>query len=272
MPTSELVLLRDFSRTTILEFFPQCTSVEYLFEYLGELGAKSIVIEDRYVDRHFLDDYADYYSRTFNVPSAHCKRLHFFMLDAATLLEHLQTAHASAKGLREGGEALTAHYLGYVVRRPLDDASVGRTILRTYEPDSGRRNYTVVRDYDVHVMGLHLRVQGLAYQQQDGGAAVCASTALWSALQKVAKDEGERTPTPTNVTRAAGSPFPTSHGLGDDEMARAIAALGYSADRFATIDNHPLFRAQVASFLRSQLPVVLLLPGPPGPCDRGAPE
>jgi hypothetical protein len=186
----------------------------------------------------------------------------FFAGPTARLLSaHVRNGQASLDVRARKATKLQAEYLGYVCRRPVHEATLGRTVLKTYGDASGRRNYSVVRDYHVHVAGFVLKVRGLAYQQQDGGAAVCASTALWSAFQQVARMTGARTPTPICVTKASASPFPPSHGLGFDEMARAIATLGFGADEFARVDNPGVFCAQLLSFLRSQLPVVLFLAG-----------
>ncbi|MBK7583806.1 MAG: hypothetical protein IPI67_26885 [Myxococcales bacterium] len=228
----------------------------YLFEYLTDLGAHSILVETRYVDRHFLDDFVSYYARSFRAPPPQCSRLHFFTSSPEDLLARL---HAACNGQTESVEReLQEAYLGFVVVRPLDGASIGRTVLKTY-PIAGRRHYEVVRPYHVHLLGLRLRVDGLAYQQQDQGAAVCASTALWSALQRVARVAGYRTPTPSAITVAAKSPFPAQNGLTWTQMAEALNALGYVADVLEPSDNRDFFRAQMVACLRSQLPVILLL-------------
>lgn len=243
----------------ILKWFGASASAHYLAEYLQELGATTAVIEERYVDRHYLDDYVEFYARSFDAPQGQCARIHFFCLDEAGLEQQLRASCSSADDRKAAEELLQLAYRGFVVRRPLESAAMGRTVLATYPSDGRQRRYSAVRPYRVHLMGLPLEAEGLAYQQQDGGAAVCASTALWSAFQQTAKLCGQRTPTPAAVTRAAQSPFPAAHGLGDGEMARAIASLGYSADRFTPAGNTALFRAQMGSFLRSRLPVVFLL-------------
>lgn len=235
-------------------------SLEYLWGYLEAIHASSVICETHYIDRHFLDDFAHYYARAFRPPVSHCKRLHFFSASASDLDQKIFDAMTRSGGGRHGHEArIQEDYLGFVVKRPLASAPVGRTVLRTYPPDGGRRQYTAVRPYQVHLLGLTLSVDGLAYQQQDGGAAVCASTALWSALQRVARVAGHRTPTPSEITRASGTPFAASHGLDDRQMATALANLGYAADYFAPAENRPLFRAKLAVCLSSHLPVILLI-------------
>ncbi|MFC1642797.1 hypothetical protein ACFL5O_08955, partial [Myxococcota bacterium] len=229
--------------------------------YLDEgLKATAFIQEHHYADRHFLDDFSSCYARSFRAPAPFCCRLHFFRsLDAVGLEQLLLRSYSRDQAERTEAEGLLReYYLGFVVRRPLPGARFGRTVLKTY-PADGRRLYGVVRPYRVNLAGLRIEVEGLAYQQQDRGAAVCASTALWSALQRMAHIQGHRSPTPSAITKAAGSPYAASMGLTDDQMARALSALGYGADAFAPEDNRALFRAKLAAYLEGNLPVVLLL-------------
>jgi hypothetical protein len=253
-----------FSRDLIVGLFGdpsqpnQDAAVEYLASYLGDLGAKSALFEPHYVDRHYVDDFANYYSRSFRPPRAHCARVHFFSSPEAAIGSFFDEAYAVSSNAKKVAQSLEEFYLGFVVQRPLATAKIGRTVLKTY-PLAGGRHYQVLRPYRINLAGLRLHIQGLAYQQQDRGAAVCASTALWSALQRVAYVAGHRTPTPISITEAAASPFPASYGLNDLQMAAAIAALGYSADEFMPAENRALFMAKLQMCLDSQLPAILLV-------------
>lgn len=249
----------EFAEDVLSRLFGKEFAVKYLFEYLKELCATSFLLESHYIDRHYLDDYANYYARSFEAPSTACSRLHFFKtMRAGDLASLISSAYVSVAELQETEKKLQEIYLGFVVKRPLIGAAVGRTVLKTY-PGDGRRQYRVLRPYNVNIAGLKLCIEGLAYQQQDRGAAVCASTALWSALQCVAYRAGHRTPTPCAITAAAKSPFPASHGLNDGQIAEAISSLGYIADQFVPAENRLLFRAKLAASLNSQLPVILLM-------------
>ena len=256
---AEGLRFEDFSPAVLEELFGDSYACHYVRGYLARLHATSILVEPHYIDRHYLDDFANYYARSFKPPEPWCSRVHFFeRLGKQQLVDTFGSAYPSEATRDIAERALRAAYLGFIVRRPLAGATIGRTVLKTY-PVEGRRHYPVVRPYEVHVAGLSLRIDGLAYQQQDRGAAVCASTALWSALQRVARVAGHRTPTPTAITRAAGSPFPASAGLDQMQMAAALSSLGYLADRFAPEENRPLFRAMLVACLDSQLPVILLI-------------
>jgi len=225
---------------------------------LTELGAQAVLIEEHYVDRHFLDDFAGYYARSFRPIRAACARMHFFSLQRESLNELLDAVACSAEARDRAQLQLQETYLGFVVERPLRRAKVGRTVLRPY-PREDRRNFTTVRPYHVHLDGIELTVKGLAFQQQDGGTAVCASTALWSALQRVAPLAGHRTPTPFAVTQAARSPFPAGQGLTTNGMATALSSLGYLADTFSPAAHLEWFCAQLTGCLQSQLPVILAI-------------
>src|SRR5215469_6885782 len=50
----------------------------YLGEYLAALGCKTVVIEDHYIDRDYIDDVALFYSRSLRAYPNYCYRLHFF--------------------------------------------------------------------------------------------------------------------------------------------------------------------------------------------------
>jgi hypothetical protein len=248
-----------FSHDSLVECLGDAPAVQYLSGYLCELRATVCLCESPYVDRHFLDEFASYYARSFRPPTSACRRLHFFASFTVDALNATVDQLMSGDLAHDMAErAFSAAYLGFLVIRPLDGAKIGRTVLKTY-PQMDRRHYTVTRPYRVNLLGMALRIDGLAYQQQDRGAAVCASTSLWSALQRIAFVAGNRTPTPHEVTVAARSPYPASAGLDDAGMAAALCGLGYIADSFAPAENRALFRALVATCLMSGLPVILLL-------------
>lgn len=258
MTSRQGVEVTKFSAELVGQIIRSEESAEYLAIYLTDIGVRSVIIEHHYVDRHYLDEYSHYYSKSFTAPSPYCQRYHFFSELDPDALRHNMRASLLAPGKSSELVALERAYAGYCVIRPLPSAPLGRTVLKTY-PAENRRHYEASRPYVVHLCGLTLAVDGLAFQHQDGGAAVCASTSLWSALQRVAFASGHRTPTPYAITEAAGSPYPASHGLTDSAMAMAIRKLGYSAEYFAPADNRAWFRSLLVSSLMSRLPVILTL-------------
>lgn len=257
MPRNKTTFLK-FDVDAVTRIIDESACSKYLIQYLKEIGSMSCILEDHYIDRHYLEDFQEYYSRSFHPPVVSCKRLHFFNCSASKLKKLFLNAYSSESDREQVENDLGKNYLGFSVIRPLNYARIGRTVLKTY-PLNGFRHIEVVRPYRVHISGISLKVNGLAFQQQDLGAAVCASTALWCALQRVSYVIGNRTPTPTAITKAAHSPLSACFGLTDDQMTFALSSLGFNADYFAPEQNHILFKAKIAACLQSQLPVILLL-------------
>ena len=71
------VLLADKSKNT-LSAVKRRSHSQYFEEYFDKLQAKTILVENEYVDRDFLEDFSAYYVRCFNRYERFCARLHFF--------------------------------------------------------------------------------------------------------------------------------------------------------------------------------------------------
>lgn len=208
-------------------------------QYFATLKAKTIVAENDYVDRDYLEDFAAYYVRCFPPYKRFCTRLHFFR---EAFNEQDFAALVSGAVRRVTAEALQNSYLGFVVLRPLPQTVIGRTCLSSY-PLNGTRAYPVLRDYDAHLFGLKLPIKSLAFQEQDSVVAACATSALWSAFQQTGKLFHHSIPSPVEITRVATDHSPTetrnlpSVGLTGSEIARAIRSVGLSRIKSAR-PNH----------------------------------
>lgn len=222
--------------------------LDYIGRYLEALGATSIVLEQKYIDRDFIEDHSLFYSRSLANYSNYCRRLHFFRkLPAKALRTRLEALSASASKMKGGAPESVLkefrlscakfsndHYLGFSVIKPLPGSPVGRTVLQhvaNSPPDQGR-SFPSARDYKTHLWGLELSVRGLAFQQQDEGVSACATTALWMSLQKFRDLEEISVATPAQITNLAvrnvlpyGRPLP-QEGLSTDQMCQAIQAVG----------------------------------------------
>jgi hypothetical protein len=231
---------------------------KYLHGYLDKLQAQSIVVETDYTDGDYLDDFAAYYVKCFAPYQRRCKRLHFFKaaFDEQGFLKKIRGPLS-----KDEEDQLRGDYLGFVVARPLPQAIVGRTVLRTYDSDGGRRNYTCTRQYKVNLFGLELSLPSLAFQEQDTVLAACATVALWSCFQKTAELFGTPTPTPAVITRVAsqavhhGRPIP-SHGLMTFEICAAIRHVGLEPEVFTVRPSLPVV-SLIYAYLKMGLPVVL---------------
>ena len=235
-----------------------------------ELGAKSVAVEGHYIDRDFIEDYSVFYSKNLGQIPNYCQRLHFFNLDAS----HVETALRRIRQIRETREFRTAseafskdHYLGFCVIKPLPGCPVGRTVLRCFRRDSKpgfRRDFSCKCDYQVHLMGIPLDVSGLAFQQQDLGVSACATTALWSALQRARELESGTPATPAHITIKASQytlPFGRSmpsEGLSLDQMCQAVQSLGYAPNLFR-VESYQVSRWIIFAAVRSGISPVLIM-------------
>ena len=235
----------------------------YFEEYFKELQAKTIVVETDYIDKDYLEDYAAYYDRCFRDYSRRTTRLHFF--DIGFDSEEFDACITGRDGIDE--RALDAGYLGFVVVKPLPQSIIGRTCLRTYPSDSGRRYFPSLRTYEVHLFGLRLEVQSLAYQEQDTVVAACATSALWSCFQGTGKLFQHQIPPPVVITDWAAEHMPENlalasarafpnNGLTASQMAAAVRRLELEPMVISTTDRHTLNGVAYA-FLKGKIPCVL---------------
>lgn len=270
---AELVCARTVKRG---ERIPD--QVDYLARYAQRLGVKTVVEEGHYIDRHYIDEYALYYSRMLSPPPNCVRRLHFFaaQFDDEQLASTLRQALASSgdrakaeKRLREssdGGEG----YLGFCCVRPVESAPIGRTLVARLADGAGAPRYIwATGRHDVHVANLRLDIEALAFQQQDAAVGACATAALWSAMQRVARHEGDRAPTPAEISEAGTlrsrgpvrSILPVNHGLTVAELAEATRTFGYTPELISALERPELFVLALHTYLQSGIPVVLALRG-----------
>lgn len=67
--------------------------IGFFDRYLSKLNAKTIIIENDYVDHDYLEDYSDYYVKCFDDYARRCQRIHFFSydFDKEKFIESLKT-------------------------------------------------------------------------------------------------------------------------------------------------------------------------------------
>lgn len=239
--------------------------VEYLCGYLAhdEMGTQTMLIEEPYVDRHFLTEYQGYYATALRQVPRHTTRLHLFKhpFRLQDVLQELSEADDDERAAVQ--DRLQQGYLGFIVLRPLLAAPVGRTVLRWFQREDTRCFGPQPPPHRVHILGLRLKAHGVQFHQQDQAVGACATAAIWCALAAVMRRDGRRSPTPLAVTEAATRSVPTSRalpavaGLTLEQMVGAINAVGCSPDIFKPVGNDSLFMLQVMTYVRSGIPVVL---------------
>ncbi|HEY6803885.1 MAG TPA: hypothetical protein VI306_09930 [Pyrinomonadaceae bacterium] len=228
----------------------------YFHKYLSDLAAATIVVEYDYVDGDYLDDYASYYVKCFSDYGRRCQRLHFFSA-GFTEPEFLNAVRDPASPLLE---TLYESYLGFLVVRPLPEATIGRTVLKAYKDDD-RRRFPCVRKYRVNLFGLEFTLDSLAYQEQDEVLAACATVSLWCSFSKTTELFGSASPTPAEITNSATnviyfSRSTPSAGLKVQQMCSAIRHVGLEPEVLPIKQETPL-ASLVYSYVKMGLPTIL---------------
>lgn len=244
--------------------------VRYLATYLAdaEVGARSMLVESPYVDRHYLQEYVGHYATTFRPVSSTTTRIHFFSRSISELAwdRTMLDAATSDERFAEVERDLNTAYLGYIVVRPLPGCPIGRTLLRRYLGKPSRCYEPASTPHEVHLHGFTFRVNALPFQQQDQALGACATTALWSALARVARADGGRALTPLDVARAVpgkgGALVSSPEGLNLDQMTGTIRALGYQVHDFTPTPDGGApdsneFLLALKAYVRGGIPVVL---------------
>ena len=235
------------------------THREYFECYFDYIKAKTIVVENYYVDKDYLEDFSEYYVSCFRHYRKKCTRLHFFDIEFSSLQFQNILSGKAQKRLRD----LRKAYQGFVVVKPLPLTIVGRTCLRVYNDDD-RRKYLGVIPYRVNLFGIELEVKSLAFQEQDRVLAACATSALWSAFQATAKLYRHPVLSPSAITKMASKHdqvhtryFP-NHGLTLSQIVGAVRELGLDPYKLSASDPF-IFKAATYAFLRNRIPVLLVV-------------
>ena len=237
----------------------------YLSAYLEQIRCATVLIEDHYVDRDYVEDMAIFYARSLRAYPPYCQRLHFFSESFDETRWRALLVRANRGETETVRQWLQGAYLGFSVIRPLAGSPLGRTVVATFGPEASegrRREFGGIRDYTAHIGGFELHVEGLAFQQQDRGVSACATIALWSAVHRVAPSEGLPVMTPAQITEAAtryylpdGRPLP-SEGLTLDQVCEATRAGGL-APIVIRATSPERDRAQLLGYMRSGFAPIL---------------
>ena len=211
--------------------------VEYLRDYLREVGCKTVIIEQHYIDRVFMHDNAVFYVRNLRSYPNFTSRLHFFADEFDENGWRDRISRAANGGHAEVQAGMQEKYLGFSVVRPLPGAPVGRTVLPAYVTRASEKttsNFSPARRHLAHLAGFALVTEGVPFQQQDHAVSACATAALWSALDSVASIEELPVSSPANIAEAAtryplqeGRAFPTE-GLTVKQICEASRSAGFS--------------------------------------------
>lgn len=259
--------------------FPASRQFNYLYCYLRDLGAESVLEEPHYFDKDYLSEFSAFYSVSSRGYSNTCRRLHFFARDVSR-----DRFVAAVSNDSKSRSELEDSYLGFTIIRPITATPLGCTVLRWYpvKAQDTRRITEPCRLYHCHVAGLTLSVRGLAWQQQDSAVGACATIGLWSMLHSSSFDNDRTAPTTAQITQAAnmtavtGSRVFPSEGLTIIQLLEAIKRYrlapfaisgdirpGSSTTKSDSIErsagfSKERFASTCASFIRSGYPVLAI--------------
>lgn len=239
------------------------TQLKYICNYLkvDHINCQTIVVESDYVDRHYLEDYAEYYARCFPGHPKKCSRLHFFS-EKFSDTDFRRCLSGQNPNLNE---VLKGSYLGFAVIRPIPHTVFARVCLKPYSAllsDPAKRVLT--RKVDVSLFGLELSVKTVPFIEQDKVVSACATSALWVALGAHTDIAPSLLPSPSAITKAAtnggseaGRIFPTA-GLSPPQILRGLRHFGlepsiaWTAEK--TISD---LKALVYGYLSNDMTIIL---------------
>jgi len=210
---------------------------DYFLGYLIALDANTIIVEPDYVSKDYLHDYVSYYSLCHEKYPKTCKRVHFFSLPFSVQdFETWVNNGIPSVDIRNS-------YLGFIVVRPIPNTVIGFTILKTYQYSTGfgQRNYWGIKQYSIHLFGVELKLNSLAFQEQDSVVSACATAAIWSMLHGAAARSANTVllKSPSEITRDAGNSsdgsrvFPNKGGL--DGITFIFWGVAHSAKSFSNL-------------------------------------
>lgn len=238
--------------------------LQYICNYLetDHMACKTIVAESEYIDRHFLEDYAEYYARCFPSHPRKCARLHFF--------SEKFSEQEFRSALNECNQSFTKKlqdcYLGFAVIRPVPHTVFARVCLIPYKQiTENAMNGMITRPTTASLFGVTLTVNALPFIEQDKVVAACATSALWVTLSANSEMALNNTPSPSHITKSATAggveanrTFPTN-GLFPAQILRALRHFGLEASIAWDYKSSgkSILKSLIYSHLKIKSPVIL---------------
>jgi hypothetical protein len=249
----------------LLPYLSNNKSIAEIFkEYFKGIDVHSFLIEDNYVDKDFLIDYSNYYSRCHKPYERFGLRIHFFLEknEKFTLTDTFFRGVLKNRILLQDTKEIQNLYLGFVVLRPFKNDSflIGKTCLKHY-PENDERYYTAKRSYNVNLFGIDLSVETMAFQEQDQSTAVCATIALWSAFNITGVRFQHPILSPSEITKLALSESSykrQNEGLSVEQISVGISRVGLTPI-IDLIDNNRDLKMVTYAYLKAKLPVIYAL-------------
>lgn len=251
----------------------------YLSQYFKypEINAQTILIEDNYISKDFLHDYTSYYSLCFTPYLKVCKRIHFF----SCKFSEAEFLTAIAENTVDN-KKIWDNYIGFIVVKPIPVTIIGYTVLKTISNghDYSHRTFWGIRKYKCHIYGNEVELMSLAFQEQDSVLSACATTAIWSMLNKASIDFHTILKSPSQITKDAdnlsydGSRMFPNKGLNLLQICQAIFNSGLVSEvkkpdivtsngKYQVISNEYLKKI-INAYSSIGIPLILIIMVPNG--------
>lgn len=229
--------------------------VDEVFGQAYDLGAKTAVIEYRYLDANYRSEHATFYSVTFRRYPSVAHRVHFFsqpppdaFADETTALDFSDLAYS---------------YLGFVVLRPVPGARIGRVALAP--PPGLEGEITCFTRETANVFGVRMSVRSAPFMAQDSQLGVCAHMSLWAAVRHHHLAFGHPTFSvaaiaeriPAEMSRVAPSTGLTVHQVAAGCRALELPALIYRCEEQGDLPAHESIPRIACRYLNSGMPVIV---------------
>lgn len=222
-----------------------------IVDIVKNLGCQSVIIENNYLDQDYLEEYSEFYCRSFEPYSSKTCRLHFFK-------EYI--TYNDLKDLTK------KQYLGYSVVRPINSYCTGRTVIKSPYDDDNIHFTSCKATFDANLLGSNLEIKGAPFIQQDSNVNVCAQASMWMASYYIHQKYGYSRFYPPEITSLATRYMcvgPPRTGLDPIQIVTAFRDMGYQVARFPVNSSQDKYingiKMLIYSYVKSEIPVILVL-------------
>jgi len=259
-------VIRHITRWSSRSEVSEKSHIIYLTNYLNHIGVKTVILESDYVDKHYLEDYSEYYARCFQSLPKTCARLHFFResfeeAEFSNALNVLDLNFINDKIKSENS------YAGFAVIRPLPVTCIARMCLIPYNFNDS--SFVLKDKINVSLFGIDLTIETAAFIEQDKVVSACATSAIWTLLNVNRTYRRELLPSPSAITKSAlvadrngARTFPAAGGLQIEHVCRSLKTYGLEPTVIDKQDYqeeyfHKIIKNVLIAYLSSNIPVLI---------------
>lgn len=249
-------LLIEKSQTN-LSYLNGKPSINYYEEYFKSVRAKTIVVENNYLDSNYLNDFSRIYSKSFIRYRRTCTRLHFFNCPFSIQeFSEFLMGKVTSISVRK----LNEKYLGNMVIKPISKDFIGITHLKSID-NSKKSSYMLDSPFSFNLYGLLLKINSVPFQEQDTNVSPYSLNAVWSLLQVTSKLYKHTVPSIHDLLSLLKDRrlFPSGsfkYGLTISEVANILKE--FSVEPYILTTQSPnVWKNVIHSYLSSNIPIFL---------------